>query len=123
MEIRYFWLFDGEAQTYFKFHYQLGQENLGGYHTKSFTVKDTQRARPFYVHSKLYPQLLVRALMPSTQWEGCKKNRESLHTYEAPTNSTYSSIPSTTATSSINTWELGAATCGSLEQLHVEAQV
>ena len=44
MEMRYFWLLDGEAQKYFKFHYQPGQENLGNYHTKAFTGKDTQRA-------------------------------------------------------------------------------
>jgi hypothetical protein len=29
MEIRYFWLLDGEAQLLFQFYYQPGQENLG----------------------------------------------------------------------------------------------
>ena len=55
MEMRYFWLLDGEAQKYFAFHHHPGQENLGDYHTKSFTAKDAQHARPFYVHENLSP--------------------------------------------------------------------
>ena len=50
MEMIYFWLLDGEAQNYFKFHYQPGQDNLGDYRTKYFTGKYTQREKPFYVH-------------------------------------------------------------------------
>ena len=45
MEMRYFWLLDGEAQKYFAFHHHPGQENLGDYHTKSFTAKDAQHAQ------------------------------------------------------------------------------
>ena len=37
MEMRYFWLLDGEAHKYFSFHYHPGQENLGDFHTKSFS--------------------------------------------------------------------------------------
>ena len=70
MEMRYFRLLDGEAQKYFAFHHHPGQENLGDYHTKSFTAKDAQHARPFYVHENIPPQNLVRALLPST-WQGC----------------------------------------------------
>ena len=63
--MRYFWLLDGEAQKYFDFLYHPGQENLGDLHTKAFSAKDTQRAQPFYVHNKLSPRTLVRAMMPS----------------------------------------------------------
>ena len=67
MEIIYFWLLGGEEQKNSKFYYQPGQENLGDYHTKPFTGKYTQRARPFYLHGKISPRCLVRALMPSTR--------------------------------------------------------
>ena len=70
MEMRYFCLLDGEAQKYFAFHHYPGQENLGDYHTKSFTTKDAQHARPFYVHENIPPRSLVRALLPSTR-RGC----------------------------------------------------
>ena len=73
MEMRYFWLLDGEAQKYSKFHYQPGQENLGDYYTKALTGKDIQRAILFYVHDKISPIYLVQALMPST-WRGCVEN-------------------------------------------------
>ena len=68
--MRYFWLLDGEAQKYFSFYYHPGQENLGDYHTKSFTAKDTSHARPFYLHDQNSPRELVRAMMPSTR-RGC----------------------------------------------------
>ena len=70
MEMRYFWLLDGEAPKMFKFHYHPGQENLADYHTKSFTGKDTQREKPFYIHDNPPPRYLVRTLMPSTR-RGC----------------------------------------------------
>ena len=77
MEMRYFCLLDGEAQKYFAFHHHPGQENLGDYHTKSFTAKDAQHARPFYVHENISPQILVRAIIPSTR-RGCvETSRES----------------------------------------------
>ena len=65
MEMKFFWLLDKQAQSEFKFYYHPGQENLGDYHTKAFTAKDTNRARPFYVHDKHSPRILVRAFMPS----------------------------------------------------------
>jgi hypothetical protein len=34
MEMRYFWLLDGEVQKLFRFYYQPGQENLGDYPSK-----------------------------------------------------------------------------------------
>ena len=67
MEMRYFWLLDGEAQKYFKFHYHPGQENLGDFHTKAFTGKDTSHARPYYLHEYNSPRQLFRALMTSTR--------------------------------------------------------
>ena len=70
MEMRYFWLLDGETQKYFAFQHHPSQENLGDYHTKSFTAKDAQHARPFYVHENISPQNLVRKLLPSTR-QGC----------------------------------------------------
>ena len=70
MEMRYFWLLDGEEQKYFAFHHHPGQENLADYHTKYFTTKDEQHARPFYVHENISPRHLVRALLPSTR-RGC----------------------------------------------------
>ena len=70
MEMRYFWLLDGDAQKYFKFHYHPDQENLGDFHTKAFTGKDTSHARPYYLHEHNSPRQIVCALMPSTQ-QGC----------------------------------------------------
>jgi hypothetical protein len=34
MEMRYFWLLNGEVQKLFRFYYQPGQENLGDYPSK-----------------------------------------------------------------------------------------
>jgi hypothetical protein len=73
MEMRYFWLLDGEAQKYFAFHYHPGHENLGDFHTKSFSSKDTQIVIPYYVHTSQSPRQLVRALLPSTR-RGCVGN-------------------------------------------------
>ncbi len=70
MEMQYSQLFDGEAQKYFSVQHNLGQENLGDFHTKAFTTKDAQHAQPFQVHEKTTPQQLVCTLMPST-WRGC----------------------------------------------------
>ena len=42
--MRYYWLLDNEAQEQFKIQYQPGQENLGNYHTKLFSGKDTQKS-------------------------------------------------------------------------------
>jgi hypothetical protein len=38
MEMRYFWLLDGETQQYFKFYYQPGLENLVDYPSKHHTA-------------------------------------------------------------------------------------
>ena len=73
MEMRYFVLLDKEAQSEFELYYHPGQENLGDYHTKAFTAKDTNISGPFYVHIKHYPQTLFRALIPSLR-QGCVVN-------------------------------------------------
>ncbi len=66
MEMRYFWLLDGEAQWYFKFYYQPGLENLSDYPSKHHTADIHQHVRPYYVHMDNSPTLLPRAMKPST---------------------------------------------------------
>jgi len=51
MEMRYFWLLDGVTQTYFKFYYQPGQENLGDYPSKHHIADIHQHVRPYYVYT------------------------------------------------------------------------
>ena len=70
MEMRYFWLLDGETQQYFKFYYQPGLENLGDYPSKHHTADIHQHVRPYYVHMDNSPTLLPRAMKPSTR-RGC----------------------------------------------------
>jgi hypothetical protein len=65
MEMKYFWLLDGEIQRYFKFYYQPGQENLGDYPSKHHTADIHQHVRPYYVHMDKSPTLLLRATKPS----------------------------------------------------------
>ena len=73
MEMRYFWLLDNEQQKYLSFQYHPGQENLGDFHTKAFNGRDTQRVAPFYVHTKISPRTLVRAMTPQAR-RGCVGN-------------------------------------------------
>ncbi len=61
MEMRYFWLLDGETQQYFKFYYQPGHEKLGDYPSKHHTANIHQHIRPYYVHMNNSPTLLPRA--------------------------------------------------------------
>jgi hypothetical protein len=70
MEMRYFWLLDGETQQYFKFYCQPGLENLGDYPSKHHTADIHQHVRPYYVHMDNSPTLLPRAMKPST-CRGC----------------------------------------------------
>jgi hypothetical protein len=70
MEMRYFWLLDGETQQYFKFYYHPGLENLGDYPSKHHTADIHQHVRPYYVHMDNSPTLLPRAMKPSTR-RGC----------------------------------------------------
>jgi hypothetical protein len=70
MEMRYFWLLDGETQRYFKFYYQPGQENLGDYPSKHHTANIHQHVRPYYAHMDKSPTLLPRAMKPSIR-QGC----------------------------------------------------
>ncbi len=70
MEMRYFWLLDGETQQYFKFYYQPGLENLGDYPSKHHTADIHQHVRPYNVHMDNSPTLLPRAMKPITR-RGC----------------------------------------------------
>jgi hypothetical protein len=67
MEMRYLWLLDGKTQQYFKFYYQLDQENLGNYPSKHHTADIHKHVRPYYVHTIKSPALLPWALKPSIQ--------------------------------------------------------
>ena len=70
MEMRYFWLLDGEVQKLFRFHYQPGQENLGDYPSKHHSADIHQHVRPYYVHMDNSPTVLPRAAKPSSR-RGC----------------------------------------------------
>jgi hypothetical protein len=70
MEMRYFWLLDGEAQRLYQFYYQPGQENLGDYPSKHHTADICQRVSPYYVHMHSSPTFLSRGAKPSS-WQGC----------------------------------------------------
>jgi hypothetical protein len=52
MEMRYFWLLDGEVQKPFHFYYQPGQENLGGYPSKHHSADIHQHACPYWSNPK-----------------------------------------------------------------------
>jgi hypothetical protein len=70
MEMRYFWLLDGEAQQIFQFYYQPGQENLGNYPSKHHTADIHHHVCPYYVHMHNFPTFLPQAAKPSS-WQGC----------------------------------------------------
>ena len=74
MEMRYFWLLDQEAQEIFDFIYHPGHENLADYYTKAFTGKEMIQKRPFYLHMKNSPRILLRALLPRIR-RGCVNNK------------------------------------------------
>jgi hypothetical protein len=70
MEMRYFWLLDGEAQQLFQFYYQPGQENLGNYPSKHHTADIHQYVRPYFVHMHNSPLFLPQAAKHCS-WQGC----------------------------------------------------
>jgi hypothetical protein len=70
IEMQYFWLLDGKTQTYFKFYYQPGQENLGDYASKHHMAEIHEHVRPYYAHTDKSPADLPRALKLSI-WQGC----------------------------------------------------
>ena len=49
MEMRYFWLLDGEAQKLFKISQHPGAENLGDYPSKAHVGHIHQHVRPYYI--------------------------------------------------------------------------
>ncbi len=50
MEMRYFWLLNSKVQKLFRFHYQLGQENLGDCPSKHHSANIHQHVCLYYVH-------------------------------------------------------------------------
>ena len=70
MNMRYFWLLDGEAQRMFKFSQHPGLENLGDYPSKEHVGGIHKHVRPYYVHMPNSPTHLARALKPSAR-RGC----------------------------------------------------
>jgi hypothetical protein len=83
MEMRYFWLLNGETQKYFKFYYQPGLENLGDYPSKHHTADIHQHVRPYYVHMDNSPTLLLQAMKPSTR-QGCAEILEDPYSKKSP---------------------------------------
>jgi hypothetical protein len=71
MDMRYFWLLDGEAQQLFRFYYQSRQENLGNYPSKHHTADIHQQVCPYYVHMHNSPKFLPQAATPSS-WQLAK---------------------------------------------------
>jgi hypothetical protein len=58
MEMRYFWLLDGEAQQLFQFYYQPGQDNFGDYPSQHHSADIHQHVHPYYVHMDNSPTFL-----------------------------------------------------------------
>ena len=79
MEMRYFWLLDGEAQKQFRFKYHPGQEILADYPTKkAHPTAHHQMIRPLYLHTKTSPRFLLRARKPSER-RGCVDKLDSTY--------------------------------------------
>jgi hypothetical protein len=75
MEMRYFWLLDGETQQYFKFYYQPSLKNLGNYPSKHHTADIHQHIRPYYVHMNNSPTpLSYQELWSQALVEGALKS-------------------------------------------------
>ncbi len=70
MEMRYFWLLDREAQKYFNFASQPGQECMGDYPLKEHPGGHHTHVGPYYLHMKTSLTHLARASKPSS-WRGC----------------------------------------------------
>lgn len=78
MEMRYFWLLDGEVQKEFKFSQHPGEEILADYQSKAHTAPYHRMVRPLFLHEKNSPCVLLRAMTPSER-RGCVKTPD--HTY------------------------------------------
>jgi hypothetical protein len=83
MEMRYFWLLDGDTQRYSKFYYQPGQKDLGGYPSKHHTANIHQHVRPYYVHMNKSPTLMPRAMKPNIR-RGCAEILEDPYSKKSP---------------------------------------
>eukprot|EP00804_Cyclotella_cryptica_P016363 CCRYP_009915-RA/>CCRYP_009915-RA protein AED:0.19 eAED:0.12 QI:0/0/0/1/0/0/2/0/920 len=70
MEMRFFWVTDQVNRRHFQVRWHPGQENLADYFTKHFDARHHISVRPWYLHTKDYPQFLPRAAAPSSM-RGC----------------------------------------------------
>ena len=70
MEMRYFWLLCQEAQQILKVVHKPAAENMADYLTKAHFGQIHKHVRPYYLHMPNLPNVLYRAVMPSTQ-QGC----------------------------------------------------
>ena len=70
LEMRYFKIFNGEAQKLFKISQHPGAENLGDYPSKAHVGHIHQHVRPYYIWQHNLPTVLSRALQPSAR-QGC----------------------------------------------------
>ena len=61
MNMRYFWLLCHEAQRILSVQYHPGQENIGDMPSTNHNGAQTQRTRPFYLHTGASPKFLQRA--------------------------------------------------------------
>jgi hypothetical protein len=87
MEMRYFWLLDGEAQKQFSFKHQPGEEILADYPSKAHPASHHRLMRPLFLQMKNSPRFLARAKLPSAR-RGCVKPGdtylESIRKYATP---------------------------------------
>ena len=77
--MRYFWLLDREAQKYFKFHYQPGQENLDAI-TPNHSPEKTRKEHGLFMYMTNFPPIFGTSFNAKHLARVCRKDTESLHT-------------------------------------------
>ncbi len=70
MEMFYFLIGDKVAQEMYTLNWHPGQENLADYQSKHHASLHLVAVRPWYLHSKKFPRVLLRAERPSAL-KGC----------------------------------------------------
>ena len=78
MEMRYFWLLDGNVNKEFQFKHCPGEEILADYQSKAHTGAYHRMVRPLFLQMHNSPRVLLRSKTPSER-RGCVKTPE--HTY------------------------------------------
>ncbi len=66
MEMRYFWTCEKDAQKMYSFKWHPGMENLADYQSKHHPGAHHTSVWPYYLHKKISPLELPRAIRPST---------------------------------------------------------